>query len=92
MYIINRLAIEKILKQYMPEYKQQWSEIKTLNFKSSETFVADYFLYNNLNRYILTQPLFMTECIDSSIHPDHIEKFQLSANLTIKRLNKKIKK
>jgi GR25 family glycosyltransferase involved in LPS biosynthesis len=91
MYIINRLAIEKIFKRFMPEYKQPWENIKILNFKSSNKFVADYLLYNNLNRYILTQPLFMTECVESTIHPDHIEKFQLKTNLIIKRLNKKIK-
>ena len=84
-YVINLIGMEKLLKQFVPEYKKEnWDEISTINFEDVLVeCVADFFIYYHLKTYIYLDILFNTEGIDSEIHPGHLPSHREG----IKRLN-----
>lgn len=63
-YLINKKGMEKILKNINK------NEINLLNH--NKHCLADYVIYNNINRYILTYPIIKTEELDSTLNPYHI--------------------
>ena len=64
-YLINRNGMKKILKNFNNN-----NELNLLNH--NKHCLADYVIYNNINRYILTYPIIKTEELDSTLNPHHI--------------------
>jgi len=63
-YLINRKGMKKILK---------YTNDNTIDLKRhNKHCLADYVVYNKLNRYILTYPIINTEELDSTLNPSHI--------------------
>lgn len=73
-YVINRDGMEKLLEQFVPEYKKEnWDEISTINFENVLVeCIADFFIYYHLKTYVYSDILFNTEGIDSEIHSEHL--------------------
>jgi len=63
-YLINKKGMEKILKNINK------NEINLLDH--NKHCLADYVIYNNINRYILTYPIIKTEELDSTLNPHHV--------------------
>ena len=63
-YLINKNGMKKILK-YKNENNIDLS-------KHNKHCLADYVIYNDVNRYILTYPIIKTEELDSTLNPHHI--------------------
>lgn len=89
-YLINRDSMEKILKIFVPDYKNKnWNSIKEIDFtKNCSICAADFFIYRCFNTYTCTQILFNAEGFDSYLHSDHLAEH----NIGIKRINELYKR
>ena len=84
-YVINLIGMEKLLKQFVPEYKKEnWDEISTINFENTlnivKVCVADIFIFTHVKTYVYSDILFNAEGIDSEIHSDHLSFHRTNIN------------
>lgn len=64
-YLINKKGMKKIMDNLIYN--------NTIDLRNHNRHcLADYVIFNNLNRYILTYPIIKTEEIDSTLNPSHI--------------------
>lgn len=63
-YLINKKGMKNILS------RMKNKNINLLNHKI--LCLADFVIYNNIHRYILTYPIIKTEELDSTLNPHHV--------------------